>query len=284
MRTIFVLLAGGIVAVSILPVGAAELNYTSLIGKWKVQGVKVSGSGVQALVNNDPQYMGAEVEFAADKITWLRGTKAKPLDPSDNCKAIPKLTPADRNDPDSGYRVKGGFNVLCGSAQWGPGAVVRPVQADTVSLYWYDGGILTLKREGVAAAPAAPAAATQAAASGTPSTADCSNASTQADMNECADKAFKASDAALNATYKQIEQRLKGSADAKKLLITAQRAWLAFRDAECAFATSGSSGGSIYPMVYSMCLDTVTQARTKGLQTYLSCGEGDASCPVPASN
>ncbi|NEV15157.1 urease-associated protein [Rhizobium sp. SEMIA 4088] len=103
-------------------------------------------------------------------------------------------------------------------------------------------------------------------------------------MNECADKSFKKSDADLNGVYKQIEQRLKDNADTKKLLVTAQRAWVAFRDAECTFQTSGSSQSSIYPMVYSMCLDTVTQSRVRTLEAYLNCAEGDTSCPVPAGN
>ncbi|PRH89633.1 hypothetical protein C5L14_03475 [Labrys okinawensis] len=291
MRAFGGILAAGVLVVSTLPSHAADFHYSSLIGRWKVQGVKVAGNGVQALVNNDPQYMGAVVEFDAGKIIWVQGTKAKPIDPNtDNCNAAPKLTPADRNDPDAGYKVKGGYNILCGSQGWGPGAVVLPVQPDVVSLYWYDNGILSLKRESVAgtgsgsgsaSAPAQVATAGRAAAAGA---TNCANAATQADMNECADKAFKKSDADLNAVYQQIEQRLKDNADTKKRLVAAQRAWVAFRDAECTFSASGASGGSIYPMVYSMCLDRVTQARVRSLEAYLSCGEGDTSCPVPTAN
>ncbi|MGE4248980.1 MAG: lysozyme inhibitor LprI family protein [Parvibaculaceae bacterium] len=110
---------------------------------------------------------------------------------------------------------------------------------------------------------------------------DCANASDQATMTQCADTALKKSDAELNALYKQIEQRLKDNADARKLLTTAQRNWVSFRDAECAFAASASAGGSVYPMVHAQCADGLTQARVKDFKAYLSCPEGDLSCPVP---
>ena len=64
---------------------------------------------------------------------------------------------------------------------------------------------------------------------------DCANAMDQATMDECAGKDFDAADKKLNDAYKQIEGRLKDNAGSKKLLVDAQRAWVAFRDAECAF-------------------------------------------------
>ncbi|ODT21142.1 MAG: urease-associated protein [Kaistia sp. SCN 65-12] len=112
--------------------------------------------------------------------------------------------------------------------------------------------------------------------------ADCDNATDQATMNACADKALKASDAELNATYKKITHRLAADPDTTKLLVAAQRAWVSFRDAECTFASAGTSGGSAYPMVHAMCLDEQTRARTAALKALLDCEEGDMSCPVPA--
>jgi hypothetical protein len=44
-------------------------------------------------------------------------------------------------------------------------------------------------------------------------------------------------------------ERLGADEATKKRLKEAQRAWIAFRDAECDFATSGSRDGSIYPMI-----------------------------------
>ncbi len=112
-------------------------------------------------------------------------------------------------------------------------------------------------------------------------TLKCDQASTQTDMSLCADQAYRKSDAALNAAYKDVMARLKGDKDTATKLQAAQKAWLFFRDAECAFSSGGVAGGSAYPMVLSQCLDKLTQARTKDLAAYLKCEEGDMNCPVP---
>jgi len=107
------------------------------------------------------------------------------------------------------------------------------------------------------------------------------NDESQAGLNMCADADFKVSDAKLNADYGAIMTRLSGDEGARKLLQESQRAWIAFRDAECKFSSSGVDGGSIYPMIYSLCLKGLTDARVKQLASYLKCEEGDLSCPVP---
>ena len=112
---------------------------------------------------------------------------------------------------------------------------------------------------------------------------DCANASDQATMNQCAGQDFKAADKELNTVYQQITARLKDNPDGKKLLVSAQRAWLGFRDAECKFSSSGVTGGSVYPWVYSSCLTGVTKVRVEALKQYLKCEEGDMSCPVPGA-
>jgi uncharacterized protein YecT (DUF1311 family) len=113
---------------------------------------------------------------------------------------------------------------------------------------------------------------------------DCTNAQDQATMNQCADRAYRKQDAELNALYQQIKARLKDNADADKLLVAAQKAWIGFRDANCRFSASGVSGGSAYPMIYAACLADMTKARIKDFQANLKCEEGDLSCPVPAAH
>jgi uncharacterized protein YecT (DUF1311 family) len=105
---------------------------------------------------------------------------------------------------------------------------------------------------------------------------------TQLGLNACADAAYQKADSALNSAYKEIVGRLKGDAGAAKLLIAAQRAWIGYRDADCAFSSAANAGGSIYPMVYSICLEAVTKERTKELAVFLKCGDGDMGCPAPA--
>jgi uncharacterized protein YecT (DUF1311 family) len=112
---------------------------------------------------------------------------------------------------------------------------------------------------------------------------DCANATSQMAMNVCADQAYRKTDAELNAVYKQINDRLKDDKETIKLLVNAQKAWLAFRDAECTFSTSASAQGSVYPMLVAQCRDGLTSKRIDELKTYLRCEEGDMGCPVPSS-
>ncbi|VVP76906.1 hypothetical protein PS914_01819 [Pseudomonas fluorescens] len=110
---------------------------------------------------------------------------------------------------------------------------------------------------------------------------DCDNAADQATMNQCAAQQHKAADKELNALYQQITGRLQADPDSKKLMVGAQRAWIAFRDAECKFSASGVAGGSVYPLIYSNCITDLTKARVETLKNYLKCQEGDLGCPVP---
>lgn len=111
----------------------------------------------------------------------------------------------------------------------------------------------------------------------------CDDPQDQITLNECANEAFTAADARLNADYREIRARLGDDPDGRNLFTDAQRAWIAFRDAECSFRASGVEGGSIYPMIYSDCVAALTTARIADFGTFLSCEEGDLSCPVPAA-
>lgn len=110
---------------------------------------------------------------------------------------------------------------------------------------------------------------------------NCDNATDQATMNQCASQQHAAADKELNALYQQITSRLKSNPDSKNQLVGAQRAWVAFRDAECRFSASGVEGGSVYPLIYSNCTTELTKARVQTFKQYLKCQEGDLSCPVP---
>ena len=106
---------------------------------------------------------------------------------------------------------------------------------------------------------------------------DCDDPQTQMEMNACAGKAYEAADAALNAAYAEVRSHL--DADGREQLVAAQRAWIAWRDAECTLRSRGVEGGSIYPTVHASCLTELTQARTADFETMLECEEGDLSCP-----
>jgi uncharacterized protein YecT (DUF1311 family) len=107
---------------------------------------------------------------------------------------------------------------------------------------------------------------------------DCKNAMTQMDMNYCAGQDFNAADAKLNATYKKLTSEL----DPHELdtLKVAQRAWVAWRDAECTYETIDSEGGSIRPMEISECQTELTNDRVKQLAKQVECPAGNLACPA----
>ena len=111
---------------------------------------------------------------------------------------------------------------------------------------------------------------------------DCGNAATQMEMNACAAQNHQKADARLNALYRQITSRLKDDTDATKALVAAQRAWIAFRDAECAFVGSKTAGGSVNPIIVAQCKAGLTDLRVKDFEYFLKRQEGDLSCPVLA--
>jgi len=97
--------------------------------------------------------------------------------------------------------------------------------------------------------------------------APCANANSQADMNDCAGREYKAADATLNQVYRQLISLLD---DEEKLqLKEAQTAWLKYRDANCEFVGGQYKGGTMRPMVHAMCLADMTRSRTSELRTQI---------------
>jgi uncharacterized protein YecT (DUF1311 family) len=94
------------------------------------------------------------------------------------------------------------------------------------------------------------------------SAAGCANATTQADMNRCAASEFARADAALNVQWRRT---LAGNRKRSAKQIAAQRAWIAFRDAECEAESAGSIGGSMHSMEIAMCRGRLTKERTSQL-------------------
>ena len=106
---------------------------------------------------------------------------------------------------------------------------------------------------------------------------NCSKAVTQMDMNFCAGAAAKDADDQLNKTYNTLVARIDGQ-DAIAQLRDAEKAWIAYRDKECAFESSATVGGSIHSMLVTQCVETMARARDKELRRQLNCQEGDMSC------
>lgn len=116
-----------------------------------------------------------------------------------------------------------------------------------------------------------------------PALADaCANASSQAELNACSVAQYQAADKKLNETWQDVMKRAQPAQ--RELLKKAQSAWITLRDADCAFISAGSEGGSVQPMVHSQCLLDKTTEREAFLASLLQCEEGDLSCPLPPAN
>ena len=83
-------------------------------------------------------------------------------------------------------------------------------------------------------------------------------------MNRCAGEAYQRADAALNAEYAKV-LRILSDREGRRILRDAQRAWIKYRDAHCKLAALDSVGGSIWLLINSGCLASVTRQRTAEL-------------------
>jgi len=79
------------------------------------------------------------------------------------------------------------------------------------------------------------------------------NAQTQADLNDDACGAYREADKKLDAIYQQLLEQHKDDADFTTRLRKAQRAWLAFRDAELEAIYPADNKREEYGSIYPMC-------------------------------
>jgi uncharacterized protein YecT (DUF1311 family) len=96
---------------------------------------------------------------------------------------------------------------------------------------------------------------------------DCDEAMSQTDMNRCAWQRFERADRQLNVLYKRVLAQLP--ADRRTLVVKAQRQWLLYRDAHCAYYDKAYEGGSMQPMVVALCKEETTLSRVKELENLL---------------
>jgi uncharacterized protein YecT (DUF1311 family) len=103
---------------------------------------------------------------------------------------------------------------------------------------------------------------------------DCKNPQTQRDMTSCAGRDFEAADKALNEQYQASRRIMKKwdsevseySRGAEDALIKAQRAWIAYRDAQCASFGFQVHGGTLEPQLIYQCRADLTRKRTTELK------------------
>ena len=111
---------------------------------------------------------------------------------------------------------------------------------------------------------------------------DCSkNPVVQVEATHCAWRDYQSADAQMTVQWKRTltlaherDARFKESPSATRdkrlsysaVLLKSQRAWLAFRDAQCTSEGYYGRGGTIEPMLVNMCLARVTRERTVQLR------------------
>ena len=87
---------------------------------------------------------------------------------------------------------------------------------------------------------------------------------TQMEMNQSAAQGYYKADAELNKVYKVLMSKLDEKG--KALLIKVENDWIKYRDSHCNFEASFYEGGSMQPMIYSSCLESVTMDRINELK------------------
>lgn len=99
----------------------------------------------------------------------------------------------------------------------------------------------------------------------------------QLSMNTCAAQELQFHDQRLNALYQQQMQYLEDPLTRERLR-NAQRAWIAFRDADCRYQVGErEDSGSIWPLLQNNCLTERTRKRVEELESYVACRED--GCP-----
>ncbi len=117
---------------------------------------------------------------------------------------------------------------------------------------------------------------------------NCADPQTQAEMTACAGMDYEAADAELNALWPDLIAKAqsrdadmgdfftdRGLSTTEETLRRAQRAWIAYRDAECEYRSYDALGGTMQPMIGSQCRADLTRARIKTLRSVLDRTEGD---------
>lgn len=100
-------------------------------------------------------------------------------------------------------------------------------------------------------------------------------------MSACMGREAEAWDVLLNAAWKEVMAQAKaadqqhaadgiGDTNVAEMLLTSQRAWLAFRDAECGYEYAFWSQGTIRTLMWGGCFLQMTAERTLDLRAKLN--------------
>ncbi|MEP6827979.1 MAG: lysozyme inhibitor LprI family protein [Aestuariivirga sp.] len=102
---------------------------------------------------------------------------------------------------------------------------------------------------------------------------NCKDPQDQNTMTQCAGLDFENADKALNEIWPKLKSDAQasdegtGNTEYADALLASQRAWIAFRGAECTWQAMEMHGGSGEPMLLNGCEARLTNQRIKQLQT-----------------
>jgi uncharacterized protein YecT (DUF1311 family) len=115
----------------------------------------------------------------------------------------------------------------------------------------------------------------------------CGDYGTQSEMNDCAAREAHKADEALNSTYRDLLAKLKSDKTATARMVAAEKAWIAFRDAELASDWPVADGenpnllyGSVHPFCYYNELTALTLERLKTLSDRMKHEEEGDVCSI----
>jgi uncharacterized protein YecT (DUF1311 family) len=116
---------------------------------------------------------------------------------------------------------------------------------------------------------------------------NCGSLNTQSDMNDCAAREAHKADDALNSTYQEVLGKLKSDKTATARMVAAEKAWIAFRDAELAADWPVADGanpnllyGSVHPFCYYNARTVLTLERLKTLKDRMKHEEEGNVCSI----
>jgi uncharacterized protein YecT (DUF1311 family) len=90
----------------------------------------------------------------------------------------------------------------------------------------------------------------------------CGEKTSTLEVVECVRAKTKIADQGLNAAYKALQARIE--ANQRQPLLAAQRLWVQYRDANCAFY--GTRDGSIRQVQAAECIRSMTEDRARELE------------------
>jgi uncharacterized protein YecT (DUF1311 family) len=106
----------------------------------------------------------------------------------------------------------------------------------------------------------------------------CDQANTTVDMISCAEREFRKHDADMSRAYRELVDRAKTMNTPEQgygpppldALQQSQRAWLAFRDADCHWKSTSFYGGTGQAVIAANCRAVMTRDRAAELRSMLA--------------